>query len=119
MIRKSAGLKAEWKEGIRGGQGKALSEEYLQNDEMDGIISASRITLESGSSIGLHKHPNTEELYLVLSGCGLGHLDSESFEVGPGDAWVCKAGHSHGLDNTGEEPLALFAFMTHQIADKP
>lgn len=119
MIRKSARLNGEWKEGIRGGQGKALSEEYLQNGEMDGILSASRITLEAGATIGFHRHPNTEELYLILSGCGLGHLDSEAFEVGPGDAWVCKAGHSHGLDNTGEEPLAFFAFMTHQSKDMP
>jgi len=112
MKMKNAELKGAWKEGIRGGMGKALAVDYLAPDEMAGVLMASRITLDPGASVGEHLHPETEELYLVLEGQGLGFLDGESFDVGPGDAWLCKAGHTHGLANSGPGPLAFFAVLT-------
>ena len=112
MIKKIEDLPAQLKENIRGGTGKALSVDYLAPDEMEGILMASRIVLEPGASVGEHLHPKTEELYLVLEGRGTGYLDGEPFEVGPGDAWLCKAGHTHGLRNDPEKPLAFFAVLT-------
>ena len=112
MKMKDAELKGVWKEGIRGGAGKALAVDYLAPDEMAGVLMASRITLEPGASVGEHPHPETEELYLVLDGQGVGFLDGESFDVGAGDAWLCKAGHTHGLANSGPAPLAFFAVLT-------
>jgi mannose-6-phosphate isomerase-like protein (cupin superfamily) len=112
MIKKIEGLPEQVKEKIRGGMGKALAVDYLAPDEMAGILMASRITLAPGASVGEHLHPETEELYLVLEGKGMGFLDGESFEVGPGDAWLCKAGHTHGLANPGPVPLAFFAVLT-------
>jgi quercetin dioxygenase-like cupin family protein len=112
MIKKIDSLPAQVKEKIRGGVGKALAVDYLAPDEMAGILMASRITLEPGASIGEHLHPTTEELYLVLEGEGTGYLDGEPFSVGPGDAWLCKAGHTHGLKSSSEAPLAFFAVLT-------
>ncbi len=112
MKKRIAELKAQPKEGIRGGRGRASAVDYLRPDEMEGVLMASRITLEPGSSIGEHPHPETEELYLILEGRGTGYLDGEAFDVGPGDAWVCKAGQTHGLQNGLEGPLAFFAVLT-------
>lgn len=112
MIRKLDGLSVQVKEKIRGGTGKALAVDYLRPDEMAGVLMASRITLDPGASVGEHLHPDTEELYLVLEGKGVGFLDGEPFEVGPGDAWLCKAGHTHGLANPGTASLAFFAVLT-------
>jgi len=112
MIIKGEKLNGVWKEAIRGGTGKALAVDYLAPDEMAGVLMASKITLEPGASVGEHLHPETEELYLVLEGHGVGFLDGESFDVGPGDAWLCKAGHTHGLSNSGSAPLAFFAVLT-------
>jgi mannose-6-phosphate isomerase-like protein (cupin superfamily) len=112
MIKKLESLPAQVKENIRGGIGKALAVDYLRPDEMAGVLMASRITLDPGASVGEHLHPDTEELYLLLEGKGVGFLDGESFEVGPGDAWLCKAGHTHGLANPGTAPLAFFAVLT-------
>jgi mannose-6-phosphate isomerase-like protein (cupin superfamily) len=112
MIRKSVNLNGILKEGIRGGVGKALAVDYFAPDEMAGVLMASKITLEPGASVGEHLHPETEELYLVMEGEGVGFLDGESFDVGPGDAWLCKAGHTHGLSNPGMAPLAFFAVLT-------
>jgi len=97
---------------IRGGKGPAESADYLGKGEMDGVLGAGRTILAVGSSIGEHTHPTTEELYLVVEGRGRAVLDGEAFPVGPGDLYVCKAGHSHGLSNDGEVPLVLFALMT-------
>jgi quercetin dioxygenase-like cupin family protein len=112
MILKSVDLKGVLKEGIRGGMGKALAVDYLAPEEMAGVLMASRITLEPGASVGEHLHPETEELYLVLDGHGVGFLDGEPFDVGPGDAWLCKAGHTHGVQNGPGTPLAFFAVLT-------
>jgi mannose-6-phosphate isomerase-like protein (cupin superfamily) len=112
MIRKLEDLPVQVKEKMRGGTGKALAVDYLTPDEMAGVLMASRITLEPGASVGEHLHPETEELYLVMEGEGVGFLDGESFDVGPGDAWLCKAGHTHGLANPGTAPLAFFAVLT-------
>ena len=112
MIKKRSQLMGAQKEGLRGGAGRALAEDYLQKGEMAGVLAASRITLEPGASVGEHPHPNTEELYLVLEGEGTGFLDGEAFDVGPGDAWICKAGHTHGLKNGSAGPLAFFAIIT-------
>ncbi len=112
MIKKIGNMPFQVKENIRGGSGKALAVDYLAPQEMAGVLAASRITLEPGASVGEHPHPNTEELYLVLEGSGTGFLDGEAFDVGPGDAWICKAGHTHGLKNGSAGPLAFFAVIT-------
>lgn len=112
MIRKFEGRPVQVKEKIRGGTGKASAVDYLAPDEMAGVLMASRITLEPGASVGEHLHPDTEELYLILEGQGTGYLDGEPFEAGPGDAWLCKAGHTHGLKNGDDLPLAFFAVLT-------
>jgi len=114
MLKRAKELPQAPKEKIRGGVGKALAVDYLSPDEMAGVLAASRITLEPGASIGEHPHPETEELYLVLEGTGTGFLEGEAFEVGPGDAWVCKAGQTHGLQNDPREPLTFFAVLTRK-----
>lgn len=96
---------------IRGGKGSALRRDYLGPGEMAGVEFVSLLTLEPGASIGDHPHQKEEELYLVLEGEGLGRLDGESFPVGPGDAYLCKASHSHGLVNLGPKALRFLAVL--------
>lgn len=107
-------LAVQPKESIRGGRGRATSVDYLGPGEMAGVLAASKIILEPGASVGEHPHPETEELYLILEGRGIGCLDGEEFEVGPGDAWVCRAGQTHGLQNGTQGPLAFFAVLTRK-----
>ena len=119
MIKRASELVGQVREGIRGGAGKAIAVDYLVNGEMDGIFAASRIVLEPGATIGEHVHADTEELYLILEGRGAGILDGERFPVGPGDAFLLKAGHSHGLVNDSDGPLSFFAVLTRQDAKHP
>lgn len=64
------------------------------------------MTLEPGSSIGLHKHLVNEDTYIILSGEGI-FTDSDGIEthVKAGDITIARAGQSHGLRNDGTEPL--------------
>jgi quercetin dioxygenase-like cupin family protein len=112
MIRTLARLAFVPKQAIRGGVGPARSATCLEAGEMAGVLGCGRTELEPGSSIGEHSHPDSEELYLILAGQGHGILDGRRFPVGPGDLFVCKAGHAHGLDNDGPEPMAMFAVLT-------
>jgi len=114
MIRKLSDLVAEPKLNIRGGVGAATGTDLLKQGEMDGIVSFGRMTLEPGTTIGEHAHPNTEDLYLILEGRGTGVLDGEHFPVEAGDLFLVKAGGSHGLINDSDGPLTFLGLLTRQ-----
>jgi len=112
MIRRLSDLPVEAKANIRGGEGRALDVSLLQLDDMAGVLSLGRVTLEPGATIGEHAHPNTEDLYLILEGRGVGLLNGERFPVGPGDLFLVKAGGTHGLINDSDEPLTFLGLLT-------
>src|SRR5512145_936239 len=114
MIRRQSELVEETKMNIRGGLGAARGVEFLKDGDMDGVVSMGRTTLEPGATIGVHSHPNTEDLYLILEGHGIGILDDERFPVGPGDLFLVKAGGSHGLINDSAAPLTFLGVLTRQ-----
>jgi quercetin dioxygenase-like cupin family protein len=112
VIRKKAEVQAQTREAIRGGVGRALMREYIGPGAMAGVEFVSVLTLEPGASIGQHPHPSEEELYLILEGSGTGLLDGEAFPVSAGDAFLCKAGHAHGLQNSPDSPLTFLAVLS-------
>ncbi|MBK8792352.1 MAG: cupin domain-containing protein [Holophaga sp.] len=114
MIRRHASLMEESKVNIRGGHGAARGVDFLKDGEMSGIVSMGRTTLDPGSTIGEHAHPNTEDLYLILEGHGIGILNGERFPLGPGDLFLVKAGGTHGLINDSEDPLTFLGVLTRQ-----
>jgi mannose-6-phosphate isomerase-like protein (cupin superfamily) len=64
--------------------------------------------LPAGADIGVHTHAaDNQEVYVVISGRGLMHLDGEWFEVQSGHVIVNRAGGTHGLKNIGDEELRL------------
>ncbi|MFI7135080.1 cupin domain-containing protein [Nonomuraea sp. NPDC050153] len=68
------------------------------------------VILPAGSSIGLHRHGDDEETYVVLRGCGTMTLGEESFPVRAGDVINNPAYGTHGLVNDGDEDLHLLVF---------
>lgn len=114
MIRRRSELEEIPKENIRGGLGSGRGMDFLKNGEMDGIVSMGRTTLEPGSTIGEHAHPNTNDLYLILEGRGIGILDGERFPVSAGDLFLVKAGGSHGLINDSKSPLTFLGVLTRK-----
>ena len=115
MIRRLSELPVEPKLNIRGGLGAGVGVDLLRLGDMAGVLSLGRITLEPGASIGEHAHPNTEDLYLILEGRGVGVLNGERFPLGPGDLFLVKAGGTHGLINDSEGPLTFVGLLTRGV----
>ncbi|MBF0465263.1 MAG: cupin domain-containing protein [Nitrospirae bacterium] len=63
--------------------------------------------IAQGQETLLHKHINTEELYHIVSGTGLMHIDGSEFAVNPGDTVLIEPGIPHKIKNTGREPLQI------------
>ncbi len=81
------------------------------------------VTIEPGSTTGLHKHTSDEIIY-VLSGRGVsilveGEKTVES-EVGEGHLVLVRAGIMHETRNTGTEPLRAYCvFIPPPPAEGP
>lgn len=66
------------------------------------------MTLLPGASIGLHKHDNNEDTYIIVSGEGI-FTDTAGKEtpVKGGDVTIARKGEAHALKNTGKAPLVF------------
>ena len=85
---------------FKGGEGEA----QVRTAVSDGMGRILTLTLPVGSSIGLHTHTGNCEIIHVLSGRGVCHDDA-------GMTHYCPEGHTHGIDNTGAEPLVLLGIL--------
>lgn len=63
--------------------------------------------LPPGGWLGHHRH-QPAELYYVLLGDGVLHIDGEEFAVATGTAAYVPSNSEHGIRNTGQGPLRLF-----------
>ena len=63
--------------------------------------------LPVGASTTPHYHPQTEEIYYILSGEGQMRIAAETQTVGPGDAIAIPPGAEHQITNTGNETLVF------------
>jgi len=101
MIRRYGDVEQAVKSNVRGGVGDVVQRYYL-------AAGASRFPLEAfnlnemqpGCTIPEHRHDDDEEFYYIVSGTGTGLLNGASFPIGPGDAFFCRQGETHGILNT-------------------
>lgn len=65
-----------------------------------------RMTLKKGASIGMHKHVDNDDTYIILSGEGV-FTDGAGKEtvVGPRSVTIAGPGESHALRNDKDEDL--------------
>lgn len=100
------------RENVRGGVGTVTFQHVLSKEEMlgHGRMFAYMI-VPVDATVGLHQHDNEQEFYLILSGKGRYQHDDEFFDVGPGDLVSVDDHHSHGIVNTGDEPVVALAWM--------
>lgn len=92
-----------------GGMGSVVCTEYLEENESTapGITLVHDDILPPGVSIGEHLHSDDEEVYVILEGTGSMTVDGVRQVVTAGDVCVTRAGHSHSLINSGQQPLRL------------
>lgn len=64
--------------------------------------------LAPGAQTEAHRHPNTEEIYYILSGEGVMRIAGEEPRtVGPGDGIAIPPGTPHQIRNTGTTDLVF------------
>ncbi|MCA9212752.1 MAG: cupin domain-containing protein [Planctomycetales bacterium] len=61
--------------------------------------------LPPGGATTTHYHPNTEEIYYILTGNAEMQIGDEIQQVGPGDAIAIQPGAIHQIRNTGDFEL--------------
>ena len=92
---------------FKGGEGQAVVRKAVE----DGMGKILTLELPAGSSIGLHTHQGNCEIIHVLSGSGVCHDDGTDVAISAGMTHYCPEGHTHGIDNTGAEPLVLLGIL--------
>lgn len=86
-----------------------------QGLEGQAIKEISWLTLKPGDSIGYHKHTTNEDTYIIISGRGtFKDKDGKDVPVKAGDVTIVRKNESHGLVNTGTEPLVFVDVIAEQ-----
>jgi quercetin dioxygenase-like cupin family protein len=70
-------------------------------------LSCSLATFESGQTHAAHTHRSSDQLFVVLSGCGTFTVGGESRQLGPGGVVLAPAGTHHGVVADAGERLAV------------
>lgn len=112
MIRKASEIKGELLDEFKGGKGQIAMWTLLDKAGMkDHGRKFGRTMLPPGTTIGIHTHHGDLEAWYVIRGKGRCYDNGKWVDVGPGDLMVCGDGESHGLENTGSEPLETIALI--------
>ncbi|MBC2902394.1 cupin domain-containing protein [Streptomyces cupreus] len=97
--------------GDHGGNGTILAHRaYRREGARATVAFIDLVVLPPHTSIGLHRHADDEETYVILSGRGRMTLDGEEFTVRTGDVVPNRPYGEHGLANDSEDDLALLVF---------
>jgi mannose-6-phosphate isomerase-like protein (cupin superfamily) len=86
----------------------------LLHPEHDGLpigYSLAHAVIKPGRRSIRHHLEGATEVYYLLSGRGVMHIDEERQEVRAGDALLIPAGAVQFLENTGAEDLAFLAIV--------
>lgn len=84
----------------------------MHTDELGKILYG---RLEPGSSIGMHTHETNSEIIYILSGTASIVYDETTEELTAGVCHYCPKGHSHSMNNRGEQDLVFFAVIPEHM----
>lgn len=97
-----------------GGKGTGELHIVMENEDLEGHAKAILfIVLHPHSSIGLHQHTGTLEIYYVLKGEGIFTLNDTSQPIHAGEAGSMKPGDWHAIENTGNEDMLISATVLY------
>jgi mannose-6-phosphate isomerase-like protein (cupin superfamily) len=85
----------------------------VSNDESDSSVSISRARVPRGISTEWHRLRDTDERYIIISGCGRVEVgDLPPAVVGPGDVVRIPANMPQRITNMADEDLVFFCVCT-------
>ena len=73
-------------------------------------IKADRIVYHPGDSAARHYHAGSDQLFVVLAGEGVMHVDEEARRLRAGDTAVARAGEVHWFENDRDEDFVFVEF---------
>ncbi|MBD0330447.1 MAG: cupin domain-containing protein [Thermoleophilia bacterium] len=79
--------------------------------------SLAEATLPAGASTKRHRHPRTEELYVLLEGAGEMEVDGETRPVASGDAILIPPGARHRITAGTGGPLRFLCCCAPPYSD--
>lgn len=89
--------------------------EMLNPKHEDGLVSLNyslaHATLEPNTSSAPHRFFTASEVYYILKGTGLMHIDDEAAEVGPGDTIYIPPEAVQYIENTGDVDLEFLCIV--------
>jgi quercetin dioxygenase-like cupin family protein len=80
------------------------SHEFVGAEQGDTRVSVFLFHGKPGSGPGPHRHPY-DEIQFIREGRGVWTVNDKTFEGGPGDIFVIKAGEIHSFKAVGDLPL--------------
>ena len=99
-------------ESCHGGRGLIRMSRVLDGAKLESYCDfVDYAVIDPGGSIGIHRHEENEEIYLILEGTGRMTVNGEAFPVKTGDVVLNRRHWSHGLENDSAEKLSIYVFQ--------
>lgn len=112
LIKNFLNAPKQFQEGSHGGSGPVdLQEIWSRADFTSNVDFLDRVVIPPNSTIGLHKHGNNEEMYIVLDGQATMTIDGKPMPVGKGDMILNPAFGEHGLVNDSDANVDLLVLQ--------
>ncbi len=68
------------------------------------------VEMPPGTSVGVHRHGEDEEIYFIVEGRGTMTTNGERYSVASGDLIVNLRGWTHGLENDSDSVLRMLVW---------
>lgn len=94
---------------MNGGTGELSVKMFV---EENGKIIPCRI--HAGGSIGLHRHPTSDDINYVVSGTGKAICDGIEERLTEGCVHICKKGSEHSIINDGNDDLVMITIVVER-----
>lgn len=112
MIKKAAELSRSLEPNLKGGKDTVRLIHFLDVENAYGTGRLFGISvIPPGGSIGYHQHSGDFEIYYILKGCARVVDDGVEGWLEPGDAMLCRDGHSHSIENAEDTDLEYVAVI--------
>ncbi len=112
MIQRAGNMEVEVRELMKGGKGAVEITHIMKQSQLKGKCRFfGKMVIKPGSSIGLHRHDEEEEIYFILEGEGTAEDNGLKQPVKAGDAILTGGGSSHSIENTGSSDLVVMGVV--------
>jgi mannose-6-phosphate isomerase-like protein (cupin superfamily) len=92
-----------------GGKGSSRWKQLINGMHLTGPWNCIEyVVLPPGSSCGEHTHRATEEIYYILAGSAVMHIDGERVDVQAGDVITETIGAAHTIANHGDRDMEMY-----------